>query len=168
MIAAIAKFLDSRNPRERVLIGMLVLVVVPVVCVFLVVLPAMDARQDARIARQAAQSERAWYLERQAEIARLPQAGGGQPASETSIAPVGLGAFDAQLQEAGLLSAVTRLENAQDQGLSISFEAVEFTTLLPWLDGLETQSGYRVAQLRLRAGDISGQVNADLSLRPLN
>lgn len=173
MIASLARALNARSTRERVLLALLVLVVAPVVLAFTVVLPAYEARQEARIARQEAERERQWYLARQSEIAALapvqsaPDAS-GPPRAVAVVAPIGLGAFDTQLEEAGLISHVSRLENAPDAGLSLRLENVDFQSLMTWLEGLETGAGYRVGQLRVTAGAAPGVVQADVLLGPLS
>ncbi|MCW1931665.1 type II secretion system protein GspM [Pararhodobacter zhoushanensis] len=81
MIAALARVLALRSPRERVLLALLALGALPVAFVALVALPLIDARAAARADLTAAQAVRDWYAARQGEIAALPRPGAPPPQS---------------------------------------------------------------------------------------
>jgi general secretion pathway protein M len=165
MIAALSHGLARRSARERLLLAALVLVALPVAAVFLGAQPLMDQRNTARAALAEAEAERGWYVARQAEIAALPV--NGETRVDRPAAPVGLGGIEARLIEAGLRHAVSQLANAQGNSVVLEFESVGFEMLMRWLDGVETNAGYRVSALQILRGDGEGQVEAELRLEPL-
>lgn len=165
MIAALSRSLSRRSPRERLLLALLLLVALPVAGLFLGAVPLIDARVSARAALDEARAERAWYVERQAEIAVLPVP--GEAVARETPAPVGLGGIEARLIAAGLREAVSQLANAQGNGVTLGFDPVGFEDLMRWLDGVETEAGYRVSALQVLRGDGDGLVEAEIRLEPL-
>lgn len=165
MIAALARVLSTRSPRERLLLALLALAALPVAFVALVALPLLDARASAEAALSEARATRDWYIARQVEIAALPST--DAPATEAEpTAPVGLGGLEARLIDAGLREAVTLLANAPNRRVALTFDQVDFAPLMAWLDGLEAGAGYRVAAMLLERSE-PGQVVAELQLEPL-
>ncbi len=160
MIAALARVLAQRSPRERLLLALLLLVALPVAFAALVMLPLRDALIAGRADLAEAQAARAWYAERQIEIAALPVAGVA-PALAT---PVGLGGIEARLIDAGLRDAVRLLAPAPGGGVSLGLDAAPFDVVMAWVEGIGA-AGYRLAALSLEgAGD--GDVTAEIGLEP--
>jgi type II secretory pathway component PulM len=164
MIAALARGLAGRSRRERVLLALLAGVVIPAAFVVLAALPLQEQRAAARAAVTEAEATRDWYLARQTEIAELP--GQIPEAAMPRIAPVGLGGIEARLIDAGLRDAVTLLANAQGASVSLTLSGVRFEALMAWIEGIESEAGYRLAALRLERGEDGGLVDADLALEP--
>ena len=165
MIAALARLLARRSPRERLLLALLVLGALPVAFVALVVVPLLDARGAARDDLDAARAMRDWYAARQVEIAALPRAGAA-PDETGRPAPVGLGGLELRLIDAGLRDAVTLLANGPNGRVALTLAAVPFGDLMGWLDGIEDSAGYRVNALRVERS-APGAVDAELQLEPL-
>ncbi|WP_334192600.1 type II secretion system protein GspM [Pararhodobacter sp.] len=164
MIAALARQLARRSPRERFLLALLLLGAVPLAFLSLLALPLNEARTAARADLDAARATQAWYIARQAEIAALPQPGVAPP-EDGRPAPVGLGGIEARLIAAGLRPSVTLLANAPNGRVALSLDSVDFADLMPWIDGIGA-AGYAVAALRFdRTGP--GTVDAELQLEPL-
>lgn len=163
MIAALAHALARRTRRERLLLGLLMGLALPVGFVFLVVLPLMVQGDTARAALADAEAERQWYVARQVEIAALPVAGAGIGVSVTP--PIGLGGIEERLIGAGLRDAVSLLTTVQGDAVSLTLADVSFNALMDWIDAVERDAGYRLAALRLERGT-PGLVSADLRLEP--
>jgi type II secretory pathway component PulM len=164
MIAALASALARRSARERALVAVLLLLVLPFAAAFLIGGPLLDRRDAARAERAEAEVTRAWYRTRQAEVAALPRV--DPVASARAIAPAGLGGIEDRLIDAGLRDAVSQLANAQGNRVALTFESVAFEALMPWLEGIEAEAGYRVASLTITRTDDPGAVDADLQLEP--
>ncbi|MFN7002560.1 MAG: type II secretion system protein GspM [Roseinatronobacter sp.] len=158
MIRGLENFLLARTPRERWLLAILLVIGMPLGWYQGVIVP-LEQREAA--ARQALLESRAlerWLEAQRAELAALPVA------VETEELPLpGLGAIDARLQAAGLDAA---LSTATGGGVSVVLEDAEYVVLMPWLELFERETGYVLAQLSLRRGDLPGQVRAELVLRP--
>ncbi|WP_127105281.1 type II secretion system protein GspM [Pararhodobacter zhoushanensis] len=164
MIAALARLLAGRSPRERLLLALLALGALPVAFVALVALPLMDARTAARADLAAAQAVRDWYAARQLDIAALPRPG---TATQTERpAPVGLGGIELRLIDAGLRDAVTLLANGPNGRVALTLAEVPFGDLMGWLDGIEDGAGYRINALQVERS-APGEVDAELQLEPL-
>ncbi|GAB4276919.1 MAG: hypothetical protein Kow0013_30400 [Pararhodobacter sp.] len=164
MIATLAAILARQSRRERVLIAVLVLAVLPLAAAFLIGAPLLDRRAAARAERTEAEVTRAWYVARLPDIAALPPV--GAPAGTPGIAPVGLGGIEARLIESGFRDAVVQLANAQGDRVALSLEGVAFEGLMPWLEAIEASAGYRVLALQITRAEEPGLVNADLQLEP--
>lgn len=168
MIDALARFLTQRSARERWLLALLVLIAAPLAFALLVVQPLLAGRDAARDALAQAQAEREWYAEQQALLAQLPRVSAEtDSAAPVTTTPIGLGAFDAQLDAAGFVPHVTRLESTPAQGMELSLQGVAFEALMPWLYGLAGETGYDVLSLRVEAGNAAGRVDAEVSLAPV-
>lgn len=158
--------LARMSARERRLLALLVFLVLPLGAVYGVVLPMAERRAEARLAVDEALSLQAWVAARQAELAALP------PESGAAVAPaeidaIGISGVEASLVDAGLRGDVALLSNSPGGGVSLRFDSVRFTELMPWLDTMEAGSGYAVASLRLLRGDAADEVQADLQLEPV-
>jgi type II secretory pathway component PulM len=162
----LAATLIGLSRRERLLVLLMVLLAVPAALWLAVAEPLLASRDAARTAVAEAEDLRAWVVARRAELAALPN----PEANDSATAPVGLAGIEARLQSAGLTPAGTggavQLGDAGQDGVSLRFERVDFALLMDWLTGVEAEAGYRVATLTLAAGDIPGQVGADLRLEP--
>ena len=168
MIAApaqtLAQTLARRTPRERLLLALLIVLVLPLGFVFLVALPVLDQRAAAQSARVQAEADQRWYISQQAQIEALPQA--VQTPSEASLPAVGLGGIEDRLIEAGLRDAVALLANVQGDGVSLTLGDVPFVDVMQWVAGIEAEAGYTVSTLRLVSGDEGGLVSVEMRLEP--
>ena len=121
MIGALSDFLSGRSQRERWLLGLLMVVVVPFVYLYSVVLP-LNERMDAeeRAVQEAVALER-WLIERRAEFARLPQVPDDIDQSAGDRPVPGLGEIEVRLEEAGLDGALSLLASADGGGIEMGF-----------------------------------------------
>lgn len=165
MSDGLAGQLARLSARERRLLALLVFLVLPLGAVYGVVLPMAERRADARIAVDEALALQGWVAARQAELAALPPEEGA--AAPAEIDAIGISGVEASLLDAGLRDDVSLLSNTAGGGVSLRFDAVPFTELMPWLDTMEAASGYAIASLRLMRGDGPDEVQAELQLEPL-
>lgn len=151
----LARALLDLSPRERWLLAALALIALPAAFWLAVAQPLLAARTEARAGLAAAEDLRAWVLARRAELAALP-------AADPAAAPEGLGGIETRLRAAGLAGT---LADAGEGAVALRLTA-EFTRLMAWLDGIEAESGYRLAALTLAAADPPGTITADARLEP--
>jgi general secretion pathway protein M len=59
----------------------------------------------------------------------------------------------------------SRLQPEGENGVSVWFDTVTFTSLMRWLEKLESERGIVVSQLSIDSRDTAGQVSARLVLR---
>lgn len=148
-------------PRERVLLGILVLCVLPAALWFGVLSPLAERRTQAETALREARALNAWVTARAAEMAALEQAEDTGPR-----VPVGLSALEQSLISADLRSAVAGLANRAEGGIALRFEAVDFGALMAWLSAQDPGWGYDIASFRVTQGPEAGVVAAELQLVP--
>jgi type II secretory pathway component PulM len=149
--------------RERFLLILLGLVVLPLGLWFLAAVPLMDNR-DTAIQRLIEERElEDWVNARDAEWRAR-----GEPGRITTarVDPVGLSGIDRALGEAGMRAAATRLENASAGGVSIRLDGVDFVDFGRLLEMVERDLGYDTESLRLIRTERSGLVRVELDLTP--
>lgn len=183
MIRALARTLIRRTPRERVLLGLMALVVLPFAFAALIILPL----QDRRTAQAAQQVEARALLEWLTEQARNyvpppatgdaaperagPEGGDAAPQSPSLPAITSAAELEASLQDARLRSAATRL-SVQGQGtnvgarMTLGFDSVPFEAAMTWAASLPTR-GVHIRALRVqRIAEAPGQIRLELTLEP--
>lgn len=161
MSARLIDILLRLAPRERLLLGLLVLVILPVGIILGVLLPLQDARQTALSQRTQSMALNLWVQDRVGEAKAL-----------TSTAPrgprqaVGTSEIEQDLIGAGLRGAIRELSSDGDGVVALRFENVSFTRLADWLSGLDPAWGYDISVFRFEATETSGNVAATLTLVP--
>ena len=148
-------------PRERILLGFLVLAVLPTALWFAVLSPLAERRVEAGTALREARALNAWVTARADEMTALGAAGDTGPR-----APVGLSALEQSLISADLRRAVAGLANRTEGGIDLRFEAVEFAALMAWLSAQDPGWGYDIVTFRVSQGAEAGVVAAELGLVP--
>ncbi|SFE40997.1 type II secretion system protein GspM [Roseivivax sediminis] len=148
-------------PRERFLLGVLVLLALPAAVAFGVLLPLVEERRAAEAALAEARAVNVWVTERAAEMAALAPAERAGPRD-----PVGLAGLERSLIGAGLRDVVAELSNASGGGVTLAFDDAPFTDLAAWLDTSDPYWGYDIEELLLERSDAPGLVRADLRLVP--
>jgi len=161
MSARLIDMLMRLAPRERLLLGVLVLIILPIGIVLGVLLPLQDARETALSERTQAVALNLWVQDRAGEANALEQSPqrGARPA-------VGTSEIEQDLIGAGLRAAVRALSSDSDGVVALRFENVRFTRLADWLSGLDPAWGYDISEFRLEATETSGNVAAALTLMP--
>lgn len=162
MTGALVDWLAGRAPRERWLLGLLVVVVLPAALWLGVLAPLAERRAAAEAALAEARALQGWVADRAADMAAL----GPAPATTGARAPIGSAGLEQSLIVAGLRRAVSDLAGDGTGAVTLRFDAVDFRKLVVWMSGAEADWGYAIARLRLRATDRPGQVAADLDLVP--
>ena len=147
------------SERERRLLALLGLVIVPIAAVFLGIAPMLQARDEARRAADEAQALLAWVSE---QVQALPAEGARPP--EAKPAPIGISAVEQSLVQAGLRERVVDLSNREAGGLDLALDGAEFRLLAAWLAEVAPDWGYRVAAFRIERGDEPGLVRATFEL----
>lgn len=166
MSARLMQFLAGLSRRERLLLALLVFLALPLAAVQGIALPLLARQEAARAAVAEAEALRGWVRERQAELAQLPAAR-TDTTSNPSPSPAGLGTLEASLIDAGLRQSLVTLMNPSGTSVSMRFDAVHFSRLMPWLEGLEREMGYRMASLRLSRTNMPDLVDAEIQLEQL-
>lgn len=151
----------QRSPRERRLLALLALVVIPALAWLWLVAPLLERR--GTVSRQLAevQALQLWVAERAAEQQQLGQPKGSQPNP-----PLGISGLEQSLVTAQLRPQVTRLSGQGDGGIDLGFDRVAFVALASWLSQMDPNWGYDIAALRLQRLEDPGLVSAELTLLP--
>ena len=179
MIDRLAATLAERPPRERLLLALFCVAVLPLAFVLLVADPLVAARDAARAERARAEALVEWYRQTQTVIARLPAShdatgdrtgdpAGNAPATQPDRAAVGLAGIEAQLVDAGLRAQTTMLTADGSGALVLSMADADFAVLMDWLAQMRPGAGYAIGSLALEPGGAPGLVNGDLRLVPLD
>ena len=156
MMAALSRL----TARERALLALLALAVVPAALWFMVAQPIMADREAAQDALVQAQADLAFVAERDAAFRALtPQ--------EPPAAPVGLAGLETALARLEMRSFVRGIEETAEGRIVLRFEGIGFDVLGRFLDRLDTGLGYRVTGLRIVPQAAPGTVEARLDLAPL-
>lgn len=161
MSQKLADFLLARTRRERWLLGLAVVLVLPLGWYQGVILPLKTRAADATQELEDSRSLQLWLEARRTELEALPE-----PEADSSRNLPSLGAIESSLQGAGLEEWITTLAAGTGGGITLQMDGVEFTDLMPWLDRFERETGYRVAQFAAQRGGAPGRVVADILLQP--
>lgn len=161
MSGALVEFLSSRPPRERGLIGVLVLLVLPLAVVFGLLLPLREAHEQAQRAQKDAIALQQWVVQRVGEKQELGRAPDTAPS-----APIGSSGIEQSLIDANLRTDVADLSVRDSGVIELRFDLVTFTTLANWLSASKPAWGYTISSFRIEATDTSGKVSASLALTP--
>jgi type II secretory pathway component PulM len=161
MSARLIDMLLNLAPRERLLLGLLVFIVLPLGIIGGVLLPLQTARDTALSDRAQAVALNLWVQERVGEALALDQSPRVGPAG-----PVGTSEIERDLIEKGLRGAVRDLSSDADGVVNLRFENVRFSGLANWLSNLDPAWGYTIAAFRFDATETSGNVAATLTLVP--
>jgi len=163
MIERFIDFLVRLAPRERVLLGVLVGVVLPAALVLGWLLPLSEARSSAQTALSEAQALDSWVSGRQTEKAALTL-----PSAIGVVAPaIGASALEQSLISAKLRPSLSALETRGGGEVALRFDTVNFVDLMRWMDAQDPDWGYQIIALRIDRTDRSAIVEAGLTLQPL-
>ena len=162
MSGRLIDFLLRLAPRERLLLGLLVLVTLGVGLGYGVVWPLAEQRRAAQEQLLQSLALDAWVVERRDELAGLDRPAAVQRAQE----PVGASAIEQGLIKRQLRASLTRLETREGGEIAMRFDLVPFTQFMHWLDAEDPVWGYRIAQLRIERTDRPAMVEARLTLVP--
>jgi type II secretory pathway component PulM len=163
MIERIVSLMLSRNARERGLIGALVVLVLPIAALFLMVLPNLQAFDDARDDIETARVENAWVTQQAGENGVVKTSGPDRKV----VDPLGLAGLEEILRNAGLHQSVGRMANRDAGAVEIVFEQVEFEQLAQWVSSNQSTWGYIIQTFRIDDHIREGFVDAEFHLEPM-
>lgn len=161
MSARLIDMLLRLAPRERLLLALLVLIILPVGLVLGILMPLQDARETALSERTQAVALNLWVQERVGEAQILKQS----PRTGPRIV-VGTSEIEQDLIGAGLRDAISELSSDSDGVVALRFDNVRFTQLAGWLSGLNPNWGYDISMFRFEATETPANVAATLTLVP--
>lgn len=155
-------WLSARTGRERILLGVLVGVLVPLGLVFGLLLPLAEQREAAERALANEEKLNVWVAARAAEAAKLAPA---EPEAAKDIPePIGISALEQGLKKARLWPYVKRLEAQAQGGIALDFEEVVFTELMNWLERSHPRWGYEFDSFRMEPRAQSAMVKVSMVL----
>lgn len=164
MIERLGALIENLSMRERVMLGFLVLIVLPVATIFLVVLPLNAAVKTQNTALADAQKEQQWVQSQTMQAKRL---GLGQVQSSRQVQdPLGLSGLEESLRNARLRQSVGRMANREQGAVEISFEQVEFSQLANWVNANQDNWGYDIQTFRIDKHTRTGFVDAEFYMEP--
>lgn len=150
-------------PRERLLLGLLFIVVLPAALAFGWLLPLSQERQAAQASLAEAQALDVWVRDRQVEKASL-----ALPAQTGPVAAaIGASALEQSLIERKLRANLSGLETRDGGEIALRFDEINFVDLMRWMDRQDPEWGYRIEELRIDRTERSAYVEARLVLTPL-
>lgn len=146
-------------PRERLLLGLLCLLVVPLGLWLGWLAPLAETRQQALRDLGAAQALNRWVQDRAGEQALLVR-------DQDAGAAIGPSGLEQSLIAAHLRDHLSELSNRAEDGVELRFDAVPFEALALWLAASDPVWGYDIRALHIERGTAPGLVFADLTLVP--
>lgn len=153
--------LANLTAREKTLLALLLVFVLPLALWALVAVPLQENRDRAMGALAGAQADYVWVAE---QVQSVTRAGADTDAPATQ--PVGIAGLEAALIESGLRPAVTALEATAEGGIALRIEDIAFNSLGRLLEEIEDTLGYTISDLRITPRGDDGQVDASLGLEP--
>ena len=160
-------FLLGLSRRERWLLAVLALVVLPAGLVYGVALPLTERRAAAREAVAEARATELWVADQAVTYATLKRDAGEGRKTSRATDPIGISGIEASLRAAGLRTAASELANSADGGITLRFDEVRFTALAEWLSAQADGWGYDLAGFTFERGAREDVVAADLRLVPV-
>lgn len=148
-------------PRERRTLTVGAAVLLVTVAYLLLWEPLAQSRDDWRARVAAAETDLAWMR------AAAPQVLSRRGTQPIAVAPDGrslLARVDAGAREAGLGTALLRVEPVAAGQVRVTFEQAGFDALMRWIESLSAQYGTRVTELSVQRAAGVGLVDARLSL----
>lgn len=161
MNGRVIDFLLRRTTRERVLLGVLVAVCLPLLITFAVVAPLLEQQNRVNTAYSEAIALNAWVNERVTELGSYASA-----PEITEHPPIGSSGLEQSLIAAKLRDQISDL-SVRDAGIiELRFDEVTFTALADWISTQQENWGYDISSFRFEATEIEGKVSASLALTP--
>jgi len=161
MSARLIDLLLQLAPRERLLLGALFGIILPLGIVLGLLLPLQEQQKAALNARTEAVALNLWVQDKVGELERLARTPDAGPR-----APIGTSGIEQALIDAGLRGDVAELSGDADGVVDLRFDRVRFTQVMGWLSETAPTWGYDVTQFRFEAIRSPGDVAASLTLTP--
>jgi general secretion pathway protein M len=152
---------EALAPRERRTLVLGGFALAAIVAYLVVWEPLAQSRDAWRTRVVAAETDLAWM---RAAASRLQAAGPGAAPQAATDGRSLLARVDAGAREAGLASALLRVEPIAAGQVRVTFEQAGFDALMQWLERMSQQQGVRVTELSVQRADGVGLVDARVSL----
>ena len=163
MNARLIDMLLQLTSRERLLLGALVGVVMPLAIALGVLMPLAEARRNAAAELVETIALQAWISARASEMAGLDSSG---QEGARGDGPIGASALEQSLISAGLRARLSAVDSREDGQISLRFDKVNFQDLMRWMSQQENRWGYDINTLRIRQTDAPGLAAVTLILDP--
>ncbi len=147
--------------REQRILSLGAVFVVLVLGYVLLWEPLAESRDNLRTQVQAAETDLAWM---RAAAPLVQQRSANAPAALTLDGRSLLARTDASAADAGLKSALLRIEPVSDRQVRVSFQSAGFDALMRWVETLAANSNLRVSEFSVQRAEGVGLVDARLSL----
>ena len=160
-MSALRQRWDALAPRERLVLGAGAVVLSAVLLYVLAWEPLAQSRDALRTQVQAGEADLAWMR------AAAPLVRERAAAAPAAIAKDGrslLARADASARDAGLGTALLRVEPVSGHQVRMHFQAAGFDALMRWVEALSAQGSLRVNEFSARRAEGVGLVDANLSL----
>lgn len=151
------EFWSARQPRERRVLGLGAVLLLPLLVWLLLIEPAIEGRSHWQQALPKLRSQLAQMRAIASEIAALP-------ASPTPAPAAGLSrpSLERSLKDKGLEAQNLTVS---DNGMTANFSNVTFAALTEWLQQTQSSDRLVVTEATITARDLPGRVDARLNLQ---
>lgn len=156
-------WLESLEPRERLLLAIGAAAVV-LFLVFVLVLLPLRANYHKLQTSVAEQRDTVQWMQQSARQVRQLQASGGA-ASQNLGGRSLLAVTDSTARAGGLGAALKRIEPEGGTGVRVWLDGAPFDELVKWLGTLNTSHGVDVANATMERSESAGRVDARLTLQ---
>jgi len=152
--------LAQLSERERALVLILTVIVLPLAVVFLAVMPLMEARDRAANAAQEARATLNWVSD---QVRSLPVDASATGTVASGPDPIGISGIEESLVSFALRDFAKQLANRADGGVDLALEEAPFEALSGWMQSALPELGYDLRAFRIDAAS-PGKVNAQFEL----
>ncbi len=152
----------ARAPREQMILGAGGIVAVIILVWLLAWEPLASEASALKTSISAQQDDLAWMREAAGEVIALRSQGGATVAGLQGRSL--LAVVDQSARQAGLGSALKRVEPEGSAKVRVRFESVSFDQLILWLNQINTQFGVSAEQVSIEPENESGRVTVRLTL----
>lgn len=165
MWTRILQALSGLSQREHRLLAVMFALALPAAIVFLGVLPLLEGRNKARAQLADARALDVW-VNTQAKTYRAAQQDrrGAQISERQNTPPLGIAGLEKSLITAGLRRNVKELANRSEGAVTLSFDAVRFSSLTGWINEMSPIWGYQMASFSFERGELPDSVAASFTL----
>jgi general secretion pathway protein M len=153
---------QSLAPRERRAVTLGAMALLLILGYLLAWEPLQQSRDAWRVRVTAAEADLAWM---RAAAPRVQVAAGTTIAAAAPNGRSLLARVDASARDAGLGTALLRVEPVAAGQVRVTFEQAGFDALMQWLEALAAAQGVRVTELSAQRADGVGLVDARVSLQ---
>lgn len=160
-MSALRQRWDALAPRERRVLSLGAAVLTLIVGYLVLWEPLAQSRADWHARVVAAETDLAWM---RAASPRVQAQRGTQALTPMADGRSLLARADASARDAGLATALLRVEPVTASQVRVTFEQAGFDALMRWIETLSTQYGAQVSELSVQRADGVGLVDARLSL----